>query len=79
MVYVSEQQCVHCDGKNCSSRVSLPVALRPLLSGTQTVDQLKGWLFATVGGKRLHYCPNCVPDYLSVLNLDVQDLNSLDG
>ncbi len=69
MAIVSDGQRIVCDGKDCSSEVSLPVALRPILSGDSAVDRLKGWLFVTVSGHRRHYCPQCVPHYLDELSL----------
>ncbi len=65
MAIKSTGQFILCDGEGCTSKVSLPVALRPVLSGKSTVDQLQGWLFVTVSGQRRHYCPNCVPKYFS--------------
>jgi hypothetical protein len=64
MAIKSTGQFIQCDGDGCSSKVSLPIALRPVLSGNNNVNQLKGWLFVTVGGERRHYCANCVPKYL---------------
>jgi hypothetical protein len=64
MAIKSTGQFILCDGEGCSSKVSLPVALRPILSGKNNAEQLQGWLFVTVGGQRRHYCPNCVPRYL---------------
>ncbi len=69
MAIKSSGQFILCDGEGCASKVSLPIALRPVLSGKGAADQLKGWLFVNVGGQRRHYCPDCVPKYLSDLTL----------
>ena len=59
---------VYCDGNDCRATAPLPVALRGTLSETPPgADSLSilGWLFAGSPGNVKHFCPRCLPLYLS--------------
>ena len=58
---------VTCDGADCKARADVPIALHPLLDHAKTTERVDGWLFAARGAQRRHYCPRCLPLYLTSL------------
>ncbi len=59
---------VTCDGADCQARADVPIALRPILGdGSASTERIDGWLFAARGAERRHYCPRCLPLYLTSL------------
>ncbi|MDX1932854.1 MAG: hypothetical protein SFU56_09640 [Capsulimonadales bacterium] len=63
----AEGRIIYCDGADCCASVPAPVALRPTRTtgGLPPPPDASGWLFVVRQGLSRHYCPRCVPQYLS--------------
>lgn len=65
----AEGRSLYCDGLGCCASVPAPVALPPTgIKGKPEISpNASGWLFVVNQGKTWHYCPRCIPHYLSQL------------
>lgn len=66
----AEGKILYCDGLGCCASVPAPVAMSPNHTTghkREIIPDASGWLFVAHQGVTRHYCPRCIPRYLSQL------------